>query len=78
VIGLTFDELERIPLRIGVAGSAKKSRAIYGALRGGHLSCLITDEAAANEVIDYCLSREKVELPVDLKRERKIISESHP
>lgn len=78
VIGLTFDELERIPLRIGVAGTAKKSRAIYGALRGGHLSCIITDEVAANQVMDYCLSREKVELSVDLNRERQIISESHP
>lgn len=78
VVGLTFDELDHIPLRIGVAGSAEKSRAIYGALRGGHLSCIITDEAAANGVIDYCLSRENVESTVDQKWERKIISESYP
>lgn len=78
VVGLTFDELKRIPLRIGVAGSAEKSRAIYGALRGSHLSCIVTDEAAANGVIDYCLFRDDVELPVDQNRPGKIISESYP
>lgn len=63
VVGLTFEELKQIPLRIGVAGTAAKSRAIYGALRGGHLSCLVTDQAAAKGVIDIYHSREDIPLP---------------
>ena len=62
VVGLTFEELRQIPLRIGVAGGAAKSRAIYGALRGGHLSSLVTDEAAAKDIIDLYYSRNRVQL----------------
>jgi DNA-binding transcriptional regulator LsrR (DeoR family) len=59
VVGLTFEELGQIPLRIGVAGTAAKSRAIYGALRGEHLSCIVTDEAAAKGVIEYCHTQQE-------------------
>lgn len=47
VIGLTLSEIRQIPFRIGVAASAAKAKPIYGALRGGYLHALITDEAAA-------------------------------
>ncbi|MCC7129803.1 MAG: hypothetical protein B6D39_05160 [Anaerolineae bacterium UTCFX2] len=77
VVGLSLDELKRIPLRLGVASSAEKSQAIYGALRGGHLSSLVTDEAAANGVIDCCLIHQDVDLPVELKRSRETIAESY-
>lgn len=62
VVGLTFEELRRIPMRIGIAGTPAKSKAIYGALRGHHLSCIVTDEAAAKGVINYCHSPENVQL----------------
>ncbi len=52
VIGLTLDEIQKIPYRIGVAASAAKSLAIYGALRGGYLHALITDEAAATGILE--------------------------
>ncbi len=52
VIGLTLDEICQIPYRIGVAASAAKVLPIYGALRGGYLHALITDEAAARGVLD--------------------------
>jgi DNA-binding transcriptional regulator LsrR (DeoR family) len=67
VVGLTFEELKQIPLRIGVAGTVTKSRAIYGALRGGHVNCIVTDEAAAEGVIDYYRSREDARLPPVVK-----------
>jgi DNA-binding transcriptional regulator LsrR (DeoR family) len=51
VVGLSLQELERIPLVIGVAATAAKARPIYGALRGGYLHSLITDEAAAEGVL---------------------------
>ena len=52
VIGLTLAEIQRIPYRIGVAASAAKALSIYGALRGGYLHALITDEAAALGILD--------------------------
>jgi DNA-binding transcriptional regulator LsrR (DeoR family) len=52
VIGLNLNEIRRIPFRIGVAASAEKALPIYGALRGGYLHVLITDEAAAHGVLD--------------------------
>jgi DNA-binding transcriptional regulator LsrR (DeoR family) len=51
VIGLTLVEIQKIPYRIGVAASAAKALPIYGALRGGYLHALITDEAAACGVL---------------------------
>jgi DNA-binding transcriptional regulator LsrR (DeoR family) len=51
VIGLTLAEVQKIPFRIGVAASAAKALPIYGALRGGYLHALITDEAAACGVL---------------------------
>jgi DNA-binding transcriptional regulator LsrR (DeoR family) len=53
VIGLTLDEIKEIPYRIGVAASARKAQPIYGALRGGYLHALITDEAAARAVLEH-------------------------
>ena len=51
VVGLSLQELERIPLVIGVAATAAKALPLYGALRGGYLQALITDEAAAEGVL---------------------------
>jgi DNA-binding transcriptional regulator LsrR (DeoR family) len=53
VIGLTLDEIKEIPYRVAVAAGAAKAKPIYGALRGGYLQALITDEAAARGVLDY-------------------------
>lgn len=52
VIGLTLEEIQEIPYRIGVAAGAAKALPIYGALRGGYLQALITDEAAARGVLE--------------------------
>ena len=49
--GLTLEELQRIPLVIGVAATAAKALPLYGALRGGYLHALIPDEVAARGVI---------------------------
>lgn len=52
VIGLTLEEIHNIPFRIGVAASAAKALPIYGALRGGYLHALITDETAARGILE--------------------------
>jgi DNA-binding transcriptional regulator LsrR (DeoR family) len=51
LVGLTLEELQRIPLIIGIAATAAKALPLYGALRGHNLHALITDEAAAEGVI---------------------------
>ncbi len=51
VIGLTLAEIQNIPFRIGVAATAAKALPIYGALRGGYLHALITDETAARGIL---------------------------
>jgi len=51
VVGLALSELQCIPFRIGVAATASKALPLYGALRGGYLHALITDEAAARGVL---------------------------
>jgi DNA-binding transcriptional regulator LsrR (DeoR family) len=51
VIGLTLEEIKRIPFTIGVAATTDKALPLYGALRGGYLRSLITDEIAARGVL---------------------------
>jgi DNA-binding transcriptional regulator LsrR (DeoR family) len=52
VIGLTLADLRNIPFRIGMAATEAKALPIYGALRGGYLHALITDETAACGVLE--------------------------
>jgi len=52
VLGLTLQELKRIPFVIGLAATAEKALPLYGALRGGYLHTVITDEAAAQGVLE--------------------------
>ncbi len=52
LIGLGLDELERIPSVICVAGGSPKVASILGALRGGYVSVLITDNETARAVIE--------------------------
>jgi DNA-binding transcriptional regulator LsrR (DeoR family) len=51
IIGIDLPSLARVPLVIGVAGGREKAEAILGALRGGYINCLVTDEVAANDVL---------------------------
>jgi deoxyribonucleoside regulator len=50
---IAFDarELGRVPVRIGVAGGQTKVRPILGALRGGVLTTLVTDQPTAEAVL---------------------------
>jgi deoxyribonucleoside regulator len=51
VVGITLDQLRQVPRVIGVAGGKSKAKAILGALRGHCIHALITDEAAARQVL---------------------------
>lgn len=50
MIGLTLDELRRVPNTIAVAAGTAKVRAILGALRSGVLNALCTDQQTAAEL----------------------------
>jgi len=52
LIGLSLEELRCIATVICVAGSAPKVQSILGALRGGYVNVLITDEETARAVLD--------------------------
>jgi DNA-binding transcriptional regulator LsrR (DeoR family) len=51
VVGVSLAEIKSIPFRIGMAATAAKTLPIYGALRGGYLHALITDETAARGIL---------------------------
>ena len=50
---IAFDarELGRVPVRIGVASGVAKARPILGALRGGLITTLVTDQRTAEAVV---------------------------
>jgi len=51
-IGIGIDELRAIPNVVGVAGGMKKLAAIRGALRGGYLDVLVTNEEVARALLE--------------------------
>ena len=51
MIGISLDDVLKIPTRIAVAGGVDKTDAILGALRGGFITVLITDEQTARSIL---------------------------
>jgi len=51
IVGIELEALHGIGHVIGVAGGEAKAEAILGALRGGHVNVLVTDDAAAKRVL---------------------------
>ncbi|MFM1652527.1 sugar-binding transcriptional regulator [Brevibacillus sp. B_LB10_24] len=51
IVGVQLDRLKNMQNVIGVAGGQHKIAAIFGALRGGYLDTLITDEQTALELL---------------------------
>jgi DNA-binding transcriptional regulator LsrR (DeoR family) len=51
VIGLSLDELRRVPRSVGVAGTPEKLDAIRGALEGGLVNVLVTDHFTAERLV---------------------------
>lgn len=51
VIGMTLEQLKRVPKVVGVAGGLRKAEAIHAALRGGWIDVLITDAQVAEAIL---------------------------
>ncbi len=52
VIGVSYDDLLKIPFRLAVAGGDVKAPAILGALRSRLITALVTDDLAARKVLE--------------------------
>jgi len=52
LIAMSLDQLKRVPMVVAVAGGKAKARAILGALRGGYIKFLISDEPTVRRVLD--------------------------
>ncbi|MCC5949737.1 MAG: helix-turn-helix domain-containing protein [Nitriliruptoraceae bacterium] len=53
IVGLTVEQLHAIPVRLGVAGGPAKRAAVAGALRGRHLTALVTDHDTARWLLGH-------------------------
>lgn len=51
IVGIELEALHDIAQVIGVAGGEAKAEAILGALRGGHVNVLVTDDVTARKVL---------------------------
>jgi DNA-binding transcriptional regulator LsrR (DeoR family) len=51
MVGIELKDLQGIEQVMGVAGGEAKAEAILGALRGGHINVLVTDDGAAGKVL---------------------------
>ncbi|MGW4802414.1 sugar-binding transcriptional regulator, partial [Nonomuraea sp. NPDC004297] len=51
ILGISADDLLRVPRRIAIAGGRRKTAAIRAALRGGWVNTLITDVGVAEELL---------------------------
>jgi lsr operon transcriptional repressor len=58
-IGIELADLGRIPTVVGVAGGIHKAEAILGALHGGFLDVLVTNELTAIRLLELERSRSR-------------------
>jgi DNA-binding transcriptional regulator LsrR (DeoR family) len=51
MVALTLNQLRAVPLVVGVARGKQKAAAILGAVRGGYVNSLVTDDSTAVDVL---------------------------
>ena len=59
VAGLQLQDLKHVPRRIAIAGGRSKIKAVLGALRGGFINVLITDESCARGIAAFIHEEEE-------------------
>lgn len=52
VAAMRLEDIRKIPRKIGIAGGARKAEAVVGAIRGGYINILITDNECAKRLIE--------------------------
>lgn len=58
-IAIPLEDFLNTPYRLGIATGNEKVKAIIGALKGGFLTALITDNCTAKAVLDFSETKEK-------------------
>jgi DNA-binding transcriptional regulator LsrR (DeoR family) len=53
IVTISEGDLKNIPIRIAVAGGIGKAEAIQGALRGGYINILVTDDQVAKTLLEF-------------------------
>lgn len=53
IVTISKESLLSIPVRIGVAGGPDKVRPIIGAIKGGYVNVLVTDNLTAKAIVDF-------------------------
>ena len=57
VAAMPLEEIRRIPSKIGIAGGIRKAEAVVGAIRGGYINTLITDNECAKRLIELAQAK---------------------
>lgn len=52
-IGISLEELKKIPCKIAVVSGEKKAAVLHGALKGGYIDVLYADEALGKALLSY-------------------------
>lgn len=63
MVALDLRQLREVPLVVGVAYGRQKDAAILGAVRGGYVKSLVTDDATATAVLALARSSRDVAMP---------------
>ena len=58
LITIPLEDLKKIPVVAGIAGGRHKAQALFGVLRSGFLTTLITDEETGRQVLSLAAKRE--------------------
>lgn len=53
IIGITFEQLMKVPMRIGIGGGNSKVPAVKGVLTKGLINVLVTDEETAKSILQW-------------------------
>lgn len=64
IIGMGFEDLIKVPTRVGVSWGIQKARANIGAARSGLVNVLITDEHTAEKMLEIMAGENAVTSPI--------------
>jgi DNA-binding transcriptional regulator LsrR (DeoR family) len=56
-MGISKEDLLRVPIRFATAGSPEKAEALLGALRGRYINYLTTDSFTADRILELSESK---------------------
>ena len=59
VAAMRLEDIRKISSKIGIAGGKRKAEAVIGAIRGGYVNILITDNECAKRLIELAEKAEK-------------------